>query len=403
MQITLLGVIWLACLTLSYISKRNRIILYFTSIGMLMQCSNVFVINGIGVGVQPVTACATWLYLLFFGKRRPIKTRIRYGAVYLNYIEIFALAILLVTFVNLLINGGVQGKEISLYIILAYVFLLCSMAHGRLLVSRSEIEDVLDTVFATVFIIGVLQMLAKSGVVFLKEPLKTLIYNDVGNSDVIFNYKDTNAFYSMLMEPSYCGAFLVGVFTSLLMRSDITRKTVILSVLCFLSILLTRSTTAYAGLCIAICLLLFCKAKKKLFKYWIPFFILGAIILFLFFGGVLDEVIFKKSTTASYRVRNRWNVAALENFRQHPLTGVGYKNSRASSLLLSLLAEFGIVGCIPYFGCVLFLLRNAVAKNSKRERDICVLVIGVVICQFIACPGPQFFPILACVDVCGNI
>lgn len=48
---------------------------------------------------------------------------------------------------------------------------------------------------------------------------------------------------------------------------------------------------------------------------------------------ILEEVVFKKMSSISATVRNQWNNRAIESFYSSPLIGVGYKQSRASSII----------------------------------------------------------------------
>ena len=76
--------------------------------------------------------------------------------------------------------------------------------------------------------------------------------------------------------------------------------------------------------------------------------LIGLIILYVGFYSVLDTVIFSKSGTASYRQRERFNTRAWNAFISSILLGVGYKQVRGSSIILSILGQTGILGLISY-------------------------------------------------------
>ena len=90
-------------------------------------------------------------------------------------------------------------------------------------------------------------------------------------------------------------------------------------------------------------------SKEKKLKFEIIMAsVVGFAIMYLFFFDVLDLVIFSKASSGSGVARHGWNVIAMREFNTSPFWGVGYKMSRGSSIIYTILSELGILGMIVY-------------------------------------------------------
>lgn len=387
MQITLFGAIWLVMLFFCFFSNDHRKILFLTLFAMVFQCDNVVVLGGTGIGVQIFTVGIAWVRL-WIVKRAADNGKKAAWLAWLCFALFFAVVI------SLLFNRSMDTqRQIGMAMIFVYAVFLLTLSRKAIQVDDEWLERTENVILTFVLIVGFLQVLCKSGVSILTAPLRLFIYNDINNSDVIFNYKSLNRFYSTFMEPSYCGAYLVGMFGLIMVRRKVNLCNILLGTLVALAIILTRSSTAYGGMAIIGCILLMTRAKKKVFKLLIPVFFLGMVYIAAYNMDLLNEVIFDKALTGSFRTRitlDRW---AILTFRNSPLFGVGYRNFRASSLVFSLLAEVGILGFGLYLLLVAMVLKWAMMdKKNLIAKSRSFFVLGIIVCQFIGCPDLNFSP-----------
>ncbi|MDC7236751.1 MAG: O-antigen ligase family protein [Sphaerochaetaceae bacterium] len=220
---------------------------------------------------------------------------------------------------------------------------------------------------------------------------QALIYNDTINPNVIYNTKDVVQMYSTFMEPSYYGAFLVGLFYYYLSEWN-GNKNIIYLVLIFISIIFTKSTTAYLGLFITFIFFIFSNSQKKSLRIILPLIIFFSLFLSIFYSKLLDQVIFNKFSSSSAKVRSNWNKSAFYAFKDNILFGTGFKNYRASSLLFSIIANLGLMGILMYLSLIYSIIKTK-TKSVKKYNYVVkskMMLFGVVISQFIACPDLDF-------------
>ena len=193
------------------------------------------------------------------------------------------------------------------------------------------------------------------------------------------------------LQPSYFAAFIVGAFYFLLSYKRKWKSNYFLMLVVVMEILLTQSSTAYgAFIIIGMIFVAFTdelSLKQKATVIGIG--LIGLIILYVGFYSVLDTVIFSKSGTASYRQRERFNTKAWNAFISSILLGVGYKQVRGSSIILSILGQTGILGLISYTLFNLsFVRRNryTVDNNPQLYSAVKLSLLSAVATQIIACP-----------------
>ncbi len=385
MNITLFGGVWIILLIFSFFFN-TKYILGLTLFSMVLQCNNILYIGETGIGVQIFTVCVACLKVLLTYPTSTKKncTTQKVGFALFGFIFFMVLSVL--------INGWQSSAWISLVILSVYALFAYLLISRQISFDNKWLEKVVDFIIIFVLIIGVIQVLCVYNVLPIRSLLKTLIYNDTNNSDVIFNYKiDHRAFYSTFMEPSFCGAFLVGCFAYLILKGNLNRKNIFLIISVSLAILFTKSSTAYGGLFICVILLLFLRNEKKIFKFLLPAIGLSALIVFTVFNNVVNEVIFDKINTSSYTVRGNWNDAALETFKNNVILGIGYGNIRASGLIHTMLGATGLLGLISYLRLVRFPVFTLFKERKASECLSCsFFVVGIIICQIIACPDLNF-------------
>lgn len=387
MQITYFGFLWCCVIIWAFFQSKFQKMLFVTCLSMIIQCNNVFILNGTGIGPQAVTVLVACIRLLLVTSKNE-------KAVKPKCLCIFLLLLLCVLAMTMVVNNSFEEKQlIPLLILIVYILFFVLLYEKRIIVDEKWLEKVEDTIIWIVLIVGLVQVLTKAWSLPLDFILRPLIYNDVSNKDVIFNYKSTWRFYATFMEPSYCGAFLVGLFALISLRQRAERKNILLSILIAIAILLTKSSTAYGGLAIMLIILLFVRARKKVYKIILPILLFAGLLFIGFNSDILNEVIFKKDESSSYKVRQQWNKNAILAFENNILFGKGFRTLRASSLWYSMLGETGIVGTVAYILVLLYYITYIFnGKKYPNTTGHALLVLGIAISQLIACPDLTLSP-----------
>ena len=387
MRFTLFGILWILYLIYCFFSNDHRRMLFAALFSMVLQCNNILYIGQTGIGAQIFTICVAWVRLWLV---KPSGIQVRK----LKKLGLLAVGLLGAVILSLIASGfWYSSHVIAVAMIAVYAAFLLTLSGKRMRADDAWLERAENRILIFVLVIGVLQVLCKSGVHILTRPLQLLIYNDVNNSDVIFSWKDVDRFYSTFMEPSYCGAYLVGMFALIMVRRKLTAGNLALGIAVCAAIILTRSSTAYGGLVIIGSLLLITRARKKVFRFLVPAFLLGGLSLFAFNMELMNEVIFEKAETGSFATRANLDEIAMASFMANPLFGAGYRNIRASSLFYSLLGEVGLTGFLIFLALTLLVVKWAVFdRDNPSAKGRSYFVLGVIICQFIACPDLNLSP-----------
>ena len=157
----------------------------------------------------------------------------------------------------------------------------------------------------------------------------------------------------------------------------------IYSTVSLLLLVLSTSTTAYVGLALYLggvgSFLLWQLYEKRRLPYLKVLSTLLATVLLLLLAAfvfdtpvarratkVLDVMVLSKLESDSGMERSLWNAQAWSNFLDTYGLGVGIGSARASSYLLVLLSNTGLIGTICFFG---FLFR-VLTMNRKRTHGI---------------------------------
>ena len=390
MHITLFGYIWIILIIVAFLSKDYKPFISLTLFSMIFQSNNVIVINSnVGVGPQIITSFLCLIKLYLFTPNNHLYNIYRIRKITLIF-TVFIIHIIVSTYINIDDFGLLQVLNILMLIIYYACF-------GKFLSlefkNKDEFVDKNIYMIAYfVIAIGIIQIMVVSGIIKGKEILRILFYNDTISDSVVYNVKTVNRLYSTFMEPSYAGAFLVGVFNYALVSEEVNRKNTVFLILVLVSIVLTKSTTAYVALLISILIWFLSKSNKKKIKVLLPIIIFIGLIVTIIFYDILQEVIFDKLSSISARVRSNWNKRALDTFKSNPYIGSGYKSQRASSLVYTILAELGIIGFLLYAFFIYKIIKPVFIKRASNDATYkgIFLVIGVLIAQIIACPDLNF-------------
>lgn len=366
----------------------------FTLFSMVLQCDVVLYFGGIGIGPQIL---ASVLFIVKSFAYASPKHRMHFDARYLC-----ALTLLLVLVSCSALNGvlgavTINVAQLSIYIVCFIRFF--SVAH---LIDRDRMLKYFRWLVIFVTIIGLIQFFIVLGIIPRLGIISMLIYNDP-NPNIYYNIERAPRLYSTFMEPSYCVPFLVGAFYFIMVSAvNKTKADHALLIILLVEIVATQSTTGYLAFVVmgAICIAVF--KDKATARYLIPEMLILLVAL-LVTPTLLDTVIFSKAESGSAATRDVWNDRALTNFGENPVTGIGYKQSRASSLLFSLLAESGICGLISYCALIVSCIAGCRTEDSALTRCGKVLVLTVAACQFIAVPDVDFCVLWLCMYVYAAI
>jgi hypothetical protein len=230
------------------------------------------------------------------------------------------------------------------------------------------------------------------------------------------------------VEASSFAYWTLGYFAfaiSLWLEGYAARLTLVLSVLSFVALLFSTSTTAYAGLGMYLALLFAVAVFRFLFRPIRPqmaIFIICAPILFslvailialndasyAYVANLLNTFVLDKMSTDSGIERSSWNSQAIQNFLDTYGFGAGNGSVRASSFPVAVVASLGIVGAATYamFMLAIWFRRGlkpmALPPIQTAARSACLawLIAATASLAFIDLGLPFFaFAALACLRV----
>jgi hypothetical protein len=166
-------------------------------------------------------------------------------------------------------------------------------------------------------------------------------------------------------EASFYATYTLSLFASMLAlyRAGIGKKTtLIVAIALFVLLLLSVSTTAFVGLALYFIWLAFISVidvfrKEKIFDSSSSLLLVGFIISIIALGllvvgdgiTLIDKLVLQKAESASGIERAMWNRVAWESFLHSYGLGIGLGSTRASSFILVLLSNAGVLGASLYF------------------------------------------------------
>lgn len=384
---TVFGVLWLGLIVWCVYSEKLPYLLALTLFSMVFQCSNVIAIGGLNVGPQVITNLAFLLVALL--------KALKQGSVALSGAGRAALpaaALVLAALASALLNGSLPGTLLRLLQLAVYGAAFGVMAQAHRFVSEAFVARTVKRLTLFVLVMGAVQLLITSGLLPRLALVKLLFYNE-NASYVYYNRAHYTRLMSTFLEPSYCGGFLVGAFFYFASMWKGTKREAALLAALAAEILLTRSSTAYGAFAVTGALFLLRGRNREAKKLLLLAGGLGLGWMLVLGRGVLDEVVFSKLLSASAATRHRWNTAAWQAFLRSPVYGVGYKNARASSLLVSVLGEMGLVGLAAWAALNGAVLRPLWEKRRLHGRQFYAVrfaLLGVLAAQLLACPDLDF-------------
>lgn len=239
-----------------------------------------------------------------------------------------------------------------------------------------------------VLIIGFIQYLFNLFEATPPDIFMNLLYSN----NLIDNYFTGNPSFvricSTFQEASYCSLFLVGMLWFLYYSIPKKTKSIIfLLILIIIEIILTFSTTAYASLLFGVCIEFI--HNKRMSKRITIIALCSAVVLLVMLFGLPENIYMAtlgKSNSLSTNTRNEWNNAAWLTFIESNYFGVGFRNIRASSMILNILGQLGIIGFIVF----IYFIASIIKPILHRENNIGY--ISLLLCVLLGC-------VLSCPDI----
>lgn len=415
MAITNFGIIWLIVLLIaSFNGIKSLIKVLFVS--CIFQAGAVFII---GKSVIPPLTMSCIFYCIISLLRHIRRIRFEFPKCMNTYYLMWAILVVTSLLASTLFVGTLYLKSLDwveydiydghiaffgLFSILIYG-VTALILYNEKPISDKELYHIMVFMIIFVFIIACWQYISVFKGISKDNFIVNLIYSNTASESISFYNSLKNIYsnmfdirlYSTFMEPSYCAGFLVCSFFYLFSKNKYSPVDKILILLLVGMIILTFSATAYAAFAFA-CLLSFTisgRAKATIsliFKLGL-FVVLGLVLItYMDLWNTIDRMIFQKSDSHSAYIRNLWNMNCINIFQTTYGLGMGYGSVRGSSLLLTLLGTFGIIGTFLYLRFIYLLIksRNMLIYGTSFLNESKVLkcmIILVVLTQFIAIPN----------------
>jgi hypothetical protein len=186
-------------------------------------------------------------------------------------------------------------------------------------------------------------------------------------------------------------------FTYTYWRKTGSRSAFILSVLLFVLICLSTSSTAYAGLMVlgapVMLSILYSLISGRLVSAQALVIVLatlgmaGGMYLYIvhpsFFDPIvhlIDATLVNKLESASAHERAYWNYKSLQSFFDTGGLGVGLGSSRASSWLIAVLSQLGVLGSLLILALVAIIARPPLDARLAGGREVDAIVSSVRMC-----------------------
>lgn len=265
----------------------------------------------------------------------------------------------------------------------------------------------------------------------------------VGAPDILLPIRSAN--YALLVEVEEAGFWrIAGGFSEASAFGSVTlsclgfsyaywrvsgsRRMLGLTLILFLLLIFSTSSTAYVGLAIVIpfaaASIALSALRGKMANSDILLFalawlgLLTAVSVYMYSEKVFDPlinlfdtVVLNKSTSASALERGYWNSQSLQAFLDTGGLGIGLGSSRASSWVVAVLSQLGAIGALMMASLVGMLLWDMISsKRANIDRETSALIAGArssvlaslagaSVASGFADPGLVFFIALAIVVV----
>jgi hypothetical protein len=259
---------------------------------------------------------------------------------------------------------------------------------------RNSLKVILaSTLFVSVW--GFLQWL----LYLLDLPYPSFLFNSsetksalgFGSSFGDFGFKRIS---SVAVEPSLFAQYLLVflpfvLFAVLSRRNSLSKLWDLMTLLSAVAVLLiSTSASAYLGLGLLAVLIILSPLRTRLLKAHHLIILLSLLVAFAYFYLSVSSVrefinseVFGKSDTYSGLERVRTIILAADYFIQYPILGIGWGSATSHDLIIKLLSNTGIVGCIAFFiFLTTLLLRLFRGMYSTQEFES----LAFICCSFVS-------------------
>lgn len=388
---TMFGIVWLLLLFAAIVKSKKSMLAALVLISSTLQSSNVFVVNGQGIGPQIITSGVATLYFMA-PQIRKMKVRVSKSFATTNKVLILLLAYIVFDAVRTKTLGTNILRILQLLI---YVLCFFEMKNVGETLDDDYVYCTLKKLSIFILVVGVFQVLATTNIIPRYWFIRDIFWNDSANAPAIVQfmwpYGSYFRFFSTYMEPSYFVGFSIGALFYFFNYKNNRKKDLPLITALALSTILSFSSSGYGALLIAGLLYIAFSKEGKIKLYVLVGGTIGFAIFYLGFYNVLDSVIFSKMQGGSAAARMTWNLEAMKAFQSSPMMGVGYKNCRASSMFYTILAELGVIGIVLYIVFILSIIWPVFTKRGQKlvgdeQVGVIFAIIGVTATQMIAVP-----------------
>lgn len=381
---TLFGLIWMILTVLCFFTSIENIAV-LTIISSVIQCSNVVVIGGVGIGPQIITSLVFVVRIFIQKNLSTFKLRIS-KEILLEELSVVMLFAIVIT--SSVLNAVITFNYMRVVQLFAYMLCFFFMLSAGSYVKPDFTYNLIRKLTIALLVIGVVQLGVTSGTLPRLSIISHFLYNDTTSNVIYFTRNNYNRILSTYMEPSYYAGFLVGAFYYFLMFKERRNKNLWLLGAILSEIILTFSSSAYGAFFVMGILFLASTKEKKLKATILVGGLLGFLVMYFLFFDILDAVVFSKASSGSAAARRSWNIAAIRKFYESPIVGVGYKQSRASSIVYTILSELGILGMVSWVTMNISILLPAMKKKNRNNEDkgLRFAIISVAMTQLIAVP-----------------
>ena len=415
MTITNFGIIWLIVLLIaSFNGIKSLTKVLFVS--CIFQAGAVFII---GKSVLPPLTVSCIFYCTISLLRHIRRNRFQFPSCMNTYYLMWAILVVTSLLASTLFVGTLYLKSLDwveydiydghvaffgLFSILIYG-ITALMLYNEKPISDKELYHIMVFMTVFIFIISCWQYISVFYGISRNNFIANLIYSNTVSESIGFynSLKNTysNLFdirlHSTFMEPSYCAGFLSCSFFYLFSKNKHSLMDKILILILVGMIILTFSATAYAAFAFACFLSFIISGRTKaafalIFKIVLFAILSMALITYMDLWNTIDRMIFQKGDSHSAYIRNLWNMNCINIFQTTYGLGMGYASVRGSSLLLTLLGTFGIIGTFLYLRFIFLLIKSRYqftynTSFLNESKVLKCMIISAISTQFIAIPN----------------
>lgn len=238
-----------------------------------------------------------------------------------------------------------------------------------------------------VCLFGYFEFILKS--IGLYSFINDFIYNNEGYAQLslstVFEVYRLN---STFLEASYVGAFLASSFWL-----SFYQRNLMLSVLCFIAIVLNLSGTGILSLCFGGILYIF-MSKNKFYNFLFLAICLSIVLIVLYYSpyfNLIEQMITLKLSSESGISRMKGLIVGWNAYLDTYMLGVGIGSHRGGSFLFDILANLGLLGSSLFFLFIYFSIRQFVQYSlNSFSLGMILFSITLLFAQIVAIPDLSF-------------